>query len=211
MSKLVYTVAIYHFITGGVTSSLGCNDWGVTVSGESFYPLTAVLLGKIEPFDSELEEWPQYVERLEQFFEAIDITGDSKAAKRQATFLSVIGPRPYKLLRSLLTPAKSTEKAYTELVAKLTEHYSPSPSEVMQRFRCNSRSRKPGETVAAYVAELRRLSEYCNYGDRLVWSINDESIQKKLLQEAALTLERAITVAKGAETAVKNLKEMKAP
>ena len=32
-----------------------------------------------------------------------------------------------------------------------------------------------------------------------------------MLQEAALTLERAITVAKRAETAVKNLKEMKAP
>ena len=41
----------------------------------------AALLGKMEPFDSELEEWPQYVERLEKFFEANDITGDSKAAK----------------------------------------------------------------------------------------------------------------------------------
>ena len=80
----------------------------------------AALLGKIEPFDSEQEDWPQYVERLEQFFEVNGITGDSKAAKRWATFLSVIGPRPNKLLRSLLTPAKPTDKTYTELVAKLT-------------------------------------------------------------------------------------------
>ena len=27
------------------------------------------LLGKIEQYDPEQEEWPQYVERLEQFFE----------------------------------------------------------------------------------------------------------------------------------------------
>ena len=58
------------------------------------------LLGKIEQYDPEQEEWPQYVERLEQFFEANDLTGDDKANKRRATFLSVIGLAPYKLLRS---------------------------------------------------------------------------------------------------------------
>ena len=60
----------------------------------------------------------------------------------------------------------------------------------MQRFRFNSRSRKAGESVAAYVAELRRLAQYCNYGDtldkmlrdRIVYGMNDEATQKKLLQ-----------------------------
>ena len=75
----------------------------------------AALLGKIEQFDPEQEEWPQYVERLEQFFEANDITGEAKAAKQRATFLSVISPAPYKLLRSLLSPAKPTDKTYAEL------------------------------------------------------------------------------------------------
>ena len=41
------------------------------------------LLGKIEQYDPEQEEWPQYVERLEQFFEANDLTGDYKADKRR--------------------------------------------------------------------------------------------------------------------------------
>ena len=94
----------------------------------------ATLLGKLEPFDADQEEWPQYVERLEQFFVANDIVGDGKAEKRRATFLSVIGPAPYKLLRSLLSPVKPTEKTFEQLVAVLTEHYNPQPSEVMQRF-----------------------------------------------------------------------------
>ena len=64
--------------------------------------------------------------------------------------------------------------------------------------------------MAAYLAELRRLAEHCNYGetldlmlrDRLVWGINDAGIQKKLLQESdPLTLARALTVAQVAETA----------
>ena len=63
--------------------------------------------------------------------------------------------------------------------AVLIEHYSPQPSEVMQRFCFNSRSRKEGESVAAYVAQLRRLAEFCNFGttldkvlrDWLVWGM----------------------------------------
>ena len=179
----------------------------------------AALLGRLDQFDPEQEEWPQYVERLIQFFEANDITGDDKAAKRRATFLSVIGPAPYKLLRSLIAPTKPTDKTFEELVVVLTEHYSPQPSEVMQRFRFNSRSRKEGEFVAAYVAELRRLAEFCNFGttldkmlrDRLVWGIKDDSIQKKLLQEKDLTFQRALAIAQGSEAADRNLREMKAP
>ena len=59
----------------------------------------------------------------------------------------------------------------------------------MQHFRFNSYSRKEGESIADYVAELQRLAEFCNYGktldkmlrDRLVWGVRDASIRKKLL------------------------------
>ena len=54
----------------------------------------AALLGKIDQFDPEQQEWPQYVERLDQFFEANDLTGDEKPTIRCATFLMVIGPGP---------------------------------------------------------------------------------------------------------------------
>ena len=77
------------------------------------------LLGKIEQYDPEQEEWPQYVERLQQFFEANNLTGDAKADKQQATFLLVIKLAPYKLLRSLLAPVKPKESEFDELVAKL--------------------------------------------------------------------------------------------
>ncbi len=59
--------------------------------------------------DPELEDWPQYVEH---FFEANGIVGDANAAKRQSTFLSVIGPAPYKLIRSLLSPELPGDKTF---------------------------------------------------------------------------------------------------
>ena len=82
----------------------------------------AGLLGEIDEFNSDLEEWPQYVERLGHFFEANEITGADNATKRRSTFLSVIGPRPYKLLRSLLTPDKPSGKTFEELTVLLSKH-----------------------------------------------------------------------------------------
>ena len=47
--------------------------------------------------------------------------------------------------------------------------------------------------------------------DRIVWGINNEAIQRKLLQQATLTYAKAIMLAQGIETANSNLKEMRAP
>ena len=127
---------------------------------------------------------------------------------------SSIGPAPYKLLRSLLSPEKPNDKTFAELADLLGR---PPPSEIMQRFRFNSRTRSAGESVAVYVADLRRLAEFCDFGgtlnkmirDRLVCGVNHEGIQKKLLAERDLTYDRALLIAQGFEEADKNLKEMR--
>ena len=67
------------------------------------------------------------------------------------------------------------------------------------------------------MAELRRLSTHCAFGDyleqalrdRLVCGIRSESIQKKLLAEAELTLKRAVEIAVGMEAAEKTTKSLK--
>ena len=113
----------------------------------------------------------------------------------------MIGPAPYKLIRSLLSPELPGDKTFEELAQTLSSHYSPPPSEVIQRFRFNSRCR---QSVAAYVADLRQLAKFCNFGttlnkmirDRLVSGVNSEGIQKKLLGERDLTYERALAIVK---------------
>ncbi len=139
------------------------------------------------------------MERLEQFFEA-NCRPYWRCKSGQETGYFPLGHRTGALqtVEKPLTPAKTKEKKYNELVVTLTEHYSPTPSEVMQHFRFNSRSGKARESVSANVVELRRLAQYCNYGDtldkmlrdRIVWGINDEATQKKLLQVKDLTLIR---------------------
>ena len=107
-------------------------------------------LGRIEEFDATGgDDWLQYVERLGYFFDA---NGISSAEKKRSVFLSVIGAATYKTLRNLVSPAKPGEKSYAELVDALTQHFKPAPSEIVERFKFHSRSRKPGESMAAFVS-----------------------------------------------------------
>ena len=176
--------------------------------------MAGATLGKIEEFDGSKEEWPQYVERLSFFFTANSITD---ADKKRAVFLSVVGATTYKVLRDLLSPDKPGEKTFEELVEKLGLHYSPKPSEIVERFKFHTRFRKPGESVSMFIAQLRSLSEHCNFGavledmirDRLVCGVNDDVIQKRLLAEATLTYAKAVQLVKGLETADKNVKLLK--
>ena len=73
----------------------------------------------------------------------------------------------------------------------------------MCRSKYDARSRHQGETIANYVAAVRHLSEYCEFGDTLndrlcekfVTGVNNQDIQRKLLLERSLTLDKAIQLA----------------
>jgi len=118
----------------------------------------------------------------------------TEATKKHAIFLSSVGASMYALLRSLVAPSKPGEKSFAELITTLSNHFQPAPSPIVERFKFHSRSRKPGESVADFVAELRRLSEHCKFEntlndmirDRLVCGIDDDALQKRLLAEPDL-------------------------
>jgi hypothetical protein len=139
---------------------------------------------------------------LEFYFEANGVDDEDK---QRSILLSVCGSKTYKLIRNLTTPRKpsrtSTPKTFSTIV---------------QRFKFNTRFRKPGESIASYVAELRSLSEHCDFKstleemlrDRLVCGINDEQIQRRLLAESSLDFKKAMKIATSMETAVKNARDL---
>ena len=164
------------------------------------------LIGKLVDFDPAVETWEQYAERLQHFFDANEIQDDSR---KRSILLSVLTPKNYKLLRSLLSPEQPRDKSFAQIVEVLQKHHTPSPSEIVQRFKFHSRSRKEGESIAFYVAELRSLAEHCNFGDtlstmlwdRLVCGVNMDTVQKRLLAESRLTFEDALKIATSMEVA----------
>ena len=102
--------------------------------------------------------------------------GITEADKKRAVLLTVIGAATYKVLRNILSPAKPGEKTHAELVEALSKHYRLTPSEIVERYKFHSRVRKVGESIANYVAELRSLSDYCNFGAVLNDMISDRLV-----------------------------------
>ena len=92
--------------------------------------------GKIEEFNSAKETWDSYVERLDLYLLANDITD---VGKKRAVFLTVVGPSTYELIRNLVAPEKSVNVAYGELLAKVKAHHTPVPSLIVQRFKFHTR------------------------------------------------------------------------
>ena len=98
----------------------------------------------------------------------------------------------------------------------MQKHHDPKPSVIVQRFRFNLRNRRAGESVAAYIAELRHLSEHCEFGltlsemlrDRLVCGVEEPKIQRRLLAEPALSFDKAFELALASESADKNAKDL---
>lgn len=173
-------------------------------------------IGTLSAFDAKSQTWEEYFEILEQFFEA---NGIDDGDRQRAILISVVGAPTYSLLRNLISPEKPKDKTYEQVVLILKNHFNPQPSEIVQRYKFDSRTRKLEESVTEYVAELRRLAQNCNYGatleemlrDRIVCSINDDRIQRRLLAETNLTFDNALKIALSVEAANKNIQDLQKP
>ena len=173
---------------------------------------TTVVFGNITEFNAEIETFIEWCERLEQWFIANMINGEER---KRALFLSNIGARGYKLLRKLAQNEPGV-KSYEELKTLMKNHLQPRPNEICQRYKFYKRERIAGESVKEYVAELRKLSEYCNFGarleealrDKLVCGLNCASIQQTLLSTKDLTLKIAVDTATAMESAARSTKQL---
>ena len=173
----------------------------------------ATVHGTLSAFDPAMDEWTEYIERLQFYFTANGIKDDSK---KRAVLLSSCGPATFRLLRSLVLPATLTEFSFSDLVSKMRAHREPRPSVIVQWYKFNSRQRLPSESIAEYVAALRKLAEFCNYGesldeilrDRFICGIAHPTVQKCLLTETELTFTKAVTVAQAVELAEKGAQQI---
>ena len=124
----------------------------------------------------------------------------------------MVGPRTYALLSGLIAPEKPAAKTYQELKEVLRKHLKPKPLVIAERFEFHQRCQREGETVATFMAELRKLADRCEFGDylsqalrdRLVCGLSSEQIRRTLLTEEGLTLEKVYSKAHGMETAKEN-------
>ena len=162
--------------------------------------------GQLEPFRPETDRLSVYIQRFEMYVAANGV----EDSKKVPLFLTVIGGKVFELLHNLLAPASPVEKSFDTLVEALKKHFEPSPVNVIaHRLTFHRRNQASGESVADYLAELRRLATRCEFGgfleqalrDRLVFGLRGEATQKRLLTEKDITLTRVVEVAQSIEAA----------
>jgi hypothetical protein len=164
--------------------------------------------GRFGEFNDKRESWDNYVDRMDEFFVANEITD---AARKRAILNSVVGPETYKLIASLLAPQKPKDSTYDAITEKLKKHFTPIKSSIMARHLYDNRDRRNGESVTDYLAALRTIAQDCKYGeglaerlrDRFVDGINDPRMTKNLMTvpEDKLDLKKAVEVAQAMELA----------
>ena len=171
------------------------------------------VIGVVPTFDPGQVSFDEWSEILEAWLDTNEITN---AEKKRSVLFTSMGAKTYHVLRSILQPEKPAEKTFNDCIKALKNHYQPQVSEIVLRYRFHSRYQKPGEGIAKFVAELRRLSDGCNFvdldtmlRDRLVVGVQDIGIQRKLLSEKDLKFENALAMATAMEMANKDVQDIK--
>ncbi|XP_049267509.1 uncharacterized protein LOC119377194 [Rhipicephalus sanguineus] len=162
-------------------------------------------LGRFDQFiEDGDEDFQSYVERFDHFLKASQVSDDLKVS----VFITAIGKKAYKTLKTLLEPEKKT---YAQLVQTLKEQYVPKTSVIAERFKFNRCFQQDGQAVTAFAVELKRLATSCDFGtflddalrDRFVAGLCDKETQAELLKTSKLAFKEACDIARSIELARK--------
>ena len=106
-----------------------------------------------------------------------------------SVLLNFLRAKAYELLWSIITPEKPASKNYDQLMIAMKTNLYPKPLKIVKRFKFHQQSHKEGETIAQYLAKLRKLTQHCDFEDKLDETLTDRlvcgmlsgQIQKRLL------------------------------
>ena len=161
----------------------------------------------LETFDPAVESVDDYKERFDFHCTATGVKQD----RQKALFLSRIGREVFAKVKTLASPRSLADLNLSQIMELMQEHYKKDTIEIAERFKFFKRVQQEQETLANYLAELRKLAKHCNFGnyldtalrDQLVCGLRDRKTQRELLCTPNLTLAMASEKARATETATR--------
>ena len=105
----------------------------------------------------------------------------------------------------------------TKTKLKWMEQYcEPPKNTIYERYLFFSRGQESGEPIDKYATVLRNMTDSCEFQDlkdslirdRIVFGIADNNVRERLLRVPDLTLNKALKIARAAETTQSQLKQM---
>ena len=134
---------------------------------------------------------------------------------RVSTLLSVIGEDAIRAFDTFVWREGQKEDSINDVLTKFDEYCEPRTQVIYERYCFNNRKQEAGESISAYVTELRVIAKNCAHDeitpdeilrDRLVLGVRDDKVRERLLRVNDLTLSKAIDICKAAEQTNQQLK-----
>ena len=123
------------------------------------------------------------------------------------------------MFRTFTWASPDDAKKIAAVVSKFEEYCIPRENTIYERFLFFTRDQRESETVDQYLMELRQIAANCDFEsitpdqllrDRLVTGTKTAKVRENLLKEKKLTLEKAIDIARAAESTAVQMKVMSA-
>lgn len=161
---------------------------------------------RLPDFDQETDKWNAYLVKVEAYFEANEVTDE---AKKRALLIAALGSKTIEVLCGRVAPRQPNALSYSEVVSTLNDFYAPTPNEILESFKFFHRKQEERESVKAFIVEIRKIAQNCNFSsmldrmlrDRIVCGVRSKSLQKQLLAKSDLTLKEAEALSLAAESA----------
>ena len=93
------------------------------------------------------------------------------------------------------------------VIERFDQYFTPKKNVTYMRYKFFSCNQSEGQNIDAYVTELRKRAEHCEFAelknslirDKIVIGICDKKTQERLLRESELNLEKALQICRAAE------------
>ena len=170
-----------------------------------------------EPNDGSLAtNWRTWVSAWKNYTLATKLDKEDEA-RQVATLLAVIGKEANKVFRMFTFLSPDEAKKIEPVSRKFEEYCIPRENTIYERFLFFTRDQPESETIDQYLTGLRQIAANCEFEsitpdqllrDRLVTGTRNAKVRENLLKEKKLTLEKAVDIARAAESTAAQIKVM---
>ena len=168
---------------------------------------------QLEPPEAAPDNWKIWKELYENYTVVSRL--DVETHRYQRSFLiSTMGKEALQLYNRCNPIQTDTAQ---DIISKLDELILGTLNETFERYKFNTRSQKPGESIDMYVGDLKILARTCGFctctdlkdtlvRDRIILGVSDLELRKVLLHERNLSLEKCVDIAKAYESTSTHMK-----
>ena len=107
------------------------------------------------------DAWPKWLRRFDRYRVASGLNSKSQT-EQVSTLLYAMGDSANDILQTLRLDKGTV--SYEEIKKSLSDYFAEQQNIIVERTRFNKRSQKPGESVNAFIQDLYRLADNCDYG-----------------------------------------------